>query len=226
MDGIVDSLEGVDVWENETFGAFGKLWVQTFPFTATFVSDMGGKAGKDHAFLHVGSEGAYMHTCIYSLLRALKNKKNKTKIGLMIMTMTNIFFRMTNHECLTTNHESRPVQTAEDLVELLNRNRSADVNERRTVRRRLRALHGVKVHFEVSWWTRRTVADGTRTVTVTDSEGNTTTHEETVYSTIDVELFFANGILGVADGSAPGVYPNRHDLPGRSDRICGRHGDE
>ncbi len=114
------------------------------------------------------------------------------------MTMANIFFRMTNHECLTTNHESRPVQTAEDLVELLNRNRSADVNERRTVRRRLRALHGVKVHFEVSWWTRRTVADGTRTVTVTDSEGNTTTHEETVYSTIDVELFFANGILGVA----------------------------
>ena len=95
MDGIVDSLEGVDVW-SDTFATFGKLWVQTFPFTATFVSDMGGKAGKDHAFLHVGSEGAYMHTCIYSLLRALKNKKNKTKIGLMIMTMTNIFFRITH----------------------------------------------------------------------------------------------------------------------------------
>ena len=79
MDGIVDSLEGVDVWESETFGAFGKLWVQTFPFTATFVSDMGGKAGKDHAFLHVGSARAYMHTCIYSLLRALfKKRKQKS----------------------------------------------------------------------------------------------------------------------------------------------------
>ena len=80
MDGIVDSLEGVDVWENETFGAFGKLWVQTFPFTATFVSDMGGKAGKDHAFLHVGS--ARVHTCTHvstAFYGRLKTKKIKQK---------------------------------------------------------------------------------------------------------------------------------------------------
>ena len=50
-----------------------------------------------------------------------------------------------------------------------------------------------------------TFPDGTRTVTTTDSEGNTHSHEEQVYSTVTFEVFYNDGRLSVSskDDSVP-----------------------
>ena len=84
----------------------------------------------------------------------------------------------------------------DDFVEFVQRNRDPEIMRRKHVRVQLRAaaLSGEKMHLEFDRVEKRTVPDGTETYR--DSDGNTKTR--TVYSTIDVHMFYHNGTVGVA----------------------------
>ena len=83
----------------------------------------------------------------------------------------------------------------DDFLEFVQRNKDAEIMRRKTVRIQLRAaaLSGEQMHLEFDRIEKRTVPDGTETYR--DSDGNTKTR--TVYSTIDVHMFYHNGRVGV-----------------------------
>jgi hypothetical protein len=83
-----------------------------------------------------------------------------------------------------------------DFPAFVARNRDPEIMRRKSVRLQLRAaaLYGEKLHLEFDRIEKRTVPDGTETYR--DSDGNTKTR--TVYSTIDVHMFYHNGVAGVS----------------------------
>jgi len=78
-------------------------------------------------------------------------------------------------------------------------NMSQDIQRKRLVRQKLRALSDWKgqVHFPFSRMETETVADGTKQVRYKDAEGNEQTRTETNYSTVSFQCNYENGIIYV-----------------------------
>ena len=87
-------------------------------------------------------------------------------------------------------------QTFEKFFEL---NTSNDIVRKRKVRQTLRAISewAGSISFPFSRMETETVADGTKTVTTTDGEGNTSTHQETNYSTVSFLCSYKEGVISV-----------------------------